>query len=478
MTPLGSIRFDKQDLKSRVRPAVTIAIVFVVGWFGVQAAAGQWSKWFAKEEKEQFVPTAVVKRGSLTATVKQIGNVEAERSILVSAEIDGKIIYMVPEGQTVQAGQLLVQLDDTPLKDAVTSATLAFKNAQAQVEKAKLEMEILQESNKTDVEQQEAQLNYDKAELERVKKELEKKAGLAEEGLIPRSQVELAQIEVTAKEFAVERGEKTLALKRKEVESKESQKATDVQNVEFQMMMAKSKLDEATTKLGGSRITAPAGGLVVIQKTWTPDGRRKFKEGDAVYPRQQVLQLPDLSSMLVNTQVDEADIARVKVGQRADITLDALPGQKFTGVVQEISNLASEASPWETSSTPGRKNFEVVVKVNTGSSSPLRPGMTANVEIVTDTIPGGLYVPIEAVFEKAGVQVCYVQKGSTYVSRPVVPDKRNDTFITIKSGLKLGEKVALRDPTLDLEETPGEEEDGEAAPIPAPAPVTEKQEPS
>ena len=450
------------------KPVVITVILAAALWAGAKVLPGQWARWFPGERKEVFIPTAQARRGELVVSVRQLGSVEAERSVLVSSEIEGKIIYLVPEGRSVSPGERLVQLDDAPLREAVRTATLEYNNARAQVEKAKLEFEIQKESNRTEVEQQEAQLNFDRAELERAQAQLEKKKRLAADRLIPQSEVEVAEIDVRSKQFNVTKQEKALALKRKEVESRESQKQAEVRNVEFSAEMAAIRLKEAQGRLRKSRILAPKGGLVVIQKVWTPDGRRKFKEGDSVFPQQQILQLPDLSSMLVKAQVEEADIARVKVGQSVRLTLDALPGKTYSGAVQEISSLATEASPWETSGTPGRKNFEVTIKINTSGVSPIRPGMTANVEIISDRVKDTVYVPIEAVFEKEGKRLVYVKRGASFVPREVETGKRNETFVAIRRGLRKGEVVALKDPS--RQESPaGRQEKPAALPLPAPA---------
>lgn len=450
-------------VKSIAYILVFIALAGLIAWAGPK----QWNKWFKKEAEQVFIPTAKAEKGEVVISLKELGNIEAERSIEVSSEIEGKIIFMAQEGQTVSAGQLLVQLDDTPLRNRLRETTLQYGNAQAQVDKAKLEMDILKEQNRTEVDQQEAQLNFDKTELERARANLEKKQRLAEDKLIPQSEVEVAEIDVRSKEFAVRRGEASLELKRKEVESRENQKLADVQNVEFSAQMAKSAMDEAESALSRAAIKAPASGLLVINKTWTPDGRRKFKEGDGVYPRQQIIQLPDLTSMLAKVQVDEADIAKVRVGMKARISLDALPGKKFTGEVKEISSLATEAMPWETTSSPGRKNFEVVIKVAHPANSPLRPGMTASVEIVNDSIPNAVHVPIEAVFEKKDKRVVYVKNGKNYREQAVKVGKRNETVVVIESGLKANQVVALRDPTRQsTEEAPEAEPAAKPAPIP------------
>lgn len=460
-------------MKRYVLLLARLLIFAVVVWAAVQYAPAQWRRWFPQEKKESFIPTGRAQTGELVLSIKELGNVEAEKSQTVTSEIEGKMIFLIPEGKTVKAGDLLVRLDDTPLKEKVRTDTLAYNNAQSQVEKAKLEYDILLESNKTEVEQLEAQLNYDKAELERSKTQMEKKKRLAADRLIPQSEADLADIDVRSKEFNVTKGEKSLILKKKEVQSKENQKKADMQNVEFSATMAKSQLKESNRRLSKTKIFAPSGGLVVIAKSWTPDGRRKFKEGDGVYQQQQILQIPDLSSMLVKIQVDEADIARVRVGQRVRLSLDALPGKKFIGDIKDISNLATEAMPWETSNTPGRKNFEVTVKVTQSGISPLRPGMTANAEIITDTVAKCVYVPIEAVFEKEGKRLVYVKQRGTFHPRTVTIGKRNDNFVEIKSGLARGEVLALRDPTKQTP-TPGEE-NGKKTTKPVPVPQVDKK---
>lgn len=454
------------------RRAITAIVLIAAITVGAMWMPRLWAHWFPEEKKESFIPTAVAKSGELVVSVKELGNIQAEQSISVSSEIDGKIIYIIPEGKTAQPGDLLIQLDDTPLKNEYQASKLAYANQQALVEKAKLETAILKESNRNEVEQQEAQINYDKAELQRLRAQLEKKKRLAGDKLIPQSEVEMAEIEVKRQEFAVEKGEKTLGLKRKEVENRESQKDSDVRSVEFAAMMAKSKLQESESRLSKARIVSRGSGLVVIEKQWMGDSVRKFKVGDQVFPRWRLLQIPDLSSMQALVQVDEADIARVAAGQRVRLTLDALPGKRFSGVVKEISTLASESSPWESSSgKPGRKSFEVVVQIDRAGATPLRPGMTANAEIISDRIAKCVYVPLEAIFERDGKRFAYVKSGGVFSPVAVKVGKSNESFVAVELGLAPGAVVALRDPTKSETGVPVSTEKSApvAKPVPAPA---------
>ncbi len=419
-----------------------------VVWVGYRTVPDQWRKWFPEDKKEAFVPTALVKTGDLVISVKELGTVESQSSVAVSPETEGKILYLVPEGKTVSKGDLVIQLDEQPLKEAANKETLAYGNARANLEKARLAFEILGESNKTELEQQTADLDFNKAELERARTQLEKKKRLAADKLIPQTEVDLADIEVRSKELTVTKGEASLSLKQKEIQNKEQQEKTNLQNVEFAMIMARQQADEAKRKLAQARVLSPGNGLVVLTKMWMGDGVRKPKEGDVVGPRRPLLQIPDLANMQVTVNVDEADIARVRVGQKVRLTVDALPGAKFSGSVTDISTLATEVNPWESSSgTPGRKNFEVTVKVVTKGPSKLRPGMTANAEIISDMAPKCSYVPLEAVQERDGKKIVYVKRGSQFSARTVEVGKRNDSFIVVTKGLRPGQAVALRDPS-------------------------------
>ncbi len=455
---------------SAVRWLLMLAIV----WIGYRTLPAQWRKWFPEQKKEAFVPTATARTGNLIVSVKELGTVEAERSVFVSPETEGKIIYLVAEGKTVSKGEIVIQLDDQPLKEAANRETLAYGNAQSNLEKARLAFDILKESNKTDLQQQKADLDFNKAELERAKTQFEKKKRLATDKLIPQTEVELADIEVRSKELTVTKGEASFSLKQKEIENKERQEQTNLQNVEFAMMMAKQQADEARRKLTEAKVTSPGAGLVVLNKMWMGDGFRKPKEGDMVSPRRPLLQIPDLSSMQVTLNVDEADIAQVQKGQKVRLTVDALKGAKFSGIVTDISTLATESDPWESSSgTPGRKNFEVTVKVITNGPSRLRPGMTANAEIISDLIPNCTYVPLEAVQERAGKRIVFVKQQARYIPRAVQLGKRNDSFVAVKKGMKAGEIVALRDPTKGVDDDSGAaaSTDRKAGRKKAPAPV-------
>ena len=196
--------------------------------------------------------------------------------------------------------------------------------------------------------------------------------------------------------------------------------------------------------LNSLTLTAPKSGMVVLQQIWGPNGREKVKVGSTPYRGMEIVSIPDLSVMQVKTQVNEIDVSRVKVGQQVVITFDALDGPTFYGTVTNVATLAT------TERGSDIKVFTVDVTID-GQDERLKPGMTAQCKIVTDKIDNVLSVPLEAVFDKEDTTVVFVKKGG-FERRPVQLGAKNSDYVVIENGLEGGEEIALRDPTLPLEE--------------------------
>lgn len=427
---------------------VLVAIIFL--------ASQRWGlplykHYFTPKKTVTFVPTTTVRHGDLLVSFQEVGTLRAERSTSVISEISGKIISIAPEGTAIKAGDTLVELDTTDIDRDVREKQLAYESALTDVTRAKAELEMLKEANATELAKAQAQADFDKAELERAKTECEKKKRLADEKLIPRTEAEQAELTVRAKDLAVKKGDLDLRLKIKENESLEKRKEREVGKVIFASSLAKSALEEMQGRRNKATIIAPASGMLVVG-TFYRDGVQKYKIGDMIERRQQVCELPDLTSMQVKVNVGEADAPKVRVDQQVLVRLDAVPDRVFHGRVLSISPLATEGRWWESGSTPGRKNFDVLVALKESDPKKVKPGMTANVEFISDIVKNATYVPLECVQEREGKTFCYVKNGTRYVRRSVQVGKRNDNFVAITKGLARTDIVALRDPTKAADE--------------------------
>jgi HlyD family secretion protein len=434
-------------------------------------------QYFAPKKTTIYVPTAPVREGPFVVSFHDLGALKAERSVSVSPEIEAKIIYLAPEGSMVKPGDKLVEFDTTELQRRVRERELALSNAEAEVRRAKAELEILMEENKTRIAQAKATLQFNEAERDAAKEQRDSKVKLANDKLIPKTEAEQAEINLRAKELQVEKGKMDLTLQEKDAQSKESQKMADVRTKEFARDMARIDLEEAQRHLKRAVLTAPAAGMVVLSKIYTPEGRRKVKEGDTPWRRMTLVTLPDLRSMQVEVAVGESDAPKLYVGMPTLIRLEAVRNKVYHGVITDISSLATEQDPGEGGATPGKKNFDVTVQIKESDPKTLKPGMTADVEFIVRRIEKALYVPIEAVIERNGQTYVFVKEGKNWRRTPVKTGAYNDNFVCILRGLRKGDLVALRDPTKPLEQqeagstAPGAEkprDEKTTSPIPVP----------
>ncbi|HPN37373.1 MAG TPA: HlyD family efflux transporter periplasmic adaptor subunit, partial [Melioribacteraceae bacterium] len=156
--------------------------------------------------------------------------------------------------------------------------------------------------------------------------------------------------------------------------------------------------------------------------------------------------LPDLSFMQSLTSVNEVDVSKIKVGNKVIVKLDAFQDSTFEGTIANVASLGKQKG-----NDPNIKVFEVLVDIK-GRSKILKPGMTTSNKIVINQIANVISVPQEAVFEKGKQKVVYLKDGSSYEEVVVETGEKNEDFVVITKGLKGGEEVYLKDPTIKEED--------------------------
>lgn len=406
----------------------------IAGLVAVLAAAGIWG--FARRDSK--VAAYTVTRGEFIIDITQAGELDATRSETVSLNSRNwnnvRIIKLVDDGATVKEGDFLIQFDTTDAVRNLTDRTGEHEQAKAELAstRATIESNMKQLENTYQSQLYEFESNKLTYELARFEAEIRRR-----------------EMELTFK-----KSELALQQAKQKIESQKVIDKASLARGELRLRQAEHRLDEAQTALNELTVVAPKSGMVVLLEVWGINGRAKIKEGDAPWPRQPLISIPDLSEMKVKTKVNEADISRVKKGQPVIITLDALPGPLFTGEVMTIAALARREGDSEV------KVFDVEVLIE-GSHPELKPGMTAQCKVVTGKIPHVLFVPLESVFDKGDTTVVYVKSGRDFSRRPVKLGSRNSDYVIIEDGVREGEAVALRDPTAKLEDVSGKETNGE-----------------
>ncbi|MEM8955355.1 MAG: efflux RND transporter periplasmic adaptor subunit [Verrucomicrobiota bacterium] len=178
-----------------------------------------------------------------------------------------------------------------------------------------------------------------------------------------------------------------------------------------------------------------------------------ISEGVEVRYGQPIITIPDMTKMAVTVNIHESYVKKVDIGQPARITVDAEPGKILTGEVAELAVLPDSAN---LRFNPNLKVYPAAIHID-GTHDWLKPGMTAEVEIVVNEIPDALHVPVQSIFVVGDEHFCFVKDSGRIERRPVDVGEFNDEFIEIVSGLEEGESVFLSPPA-DFDQAAEEEQ--------------------
>ncbi len=208
------------------------------------------------------------------------------------------------------------------------------------------------------------------------------------------------------------------------------------------------RLQKSQRQIDACLIKAPAPGLVIYASSSDVfmrrggGGSRNIDEGETVYERQKIISLPDTAEMIAEIAVHEAEVDKVRPGQRAVITVDPFPDETFTGQVLKVAHLPDSRRGFL---NPDLKVYITQVLIE-GTHDYLKPGMSAKVEILVEQLKDVIIVPVQVVASRGGRKVCFVSTPGGTEERVVQTGAFDDTFVQIVDGLKEGEKVLLNPP--------------------------------
>ncbi|MBA3231835.1 MAG: efflux RND transporter periplasmic adaptor subunit [Acidobacteria bacterium] len=300
------------------------------------------------------VNTEAVQKRHLEAMVSASGKIQPTRSVNISADTMGRVTDLaVNEGQRVDRGQFLLQIDPRNLQTAVHRTEASLAAARSQMEQMQLSLETARVS------------------LQQAEDDLRRQQELWKQGLTTRETLERADTDVKVRQADLRSQEQS------------------VKTQELRMQEVRATAESARFDLSKVRIESPITGIVT---------RRNIEEGETVVvgtmnnPGTVLLTIADMSVIQAEVEVDETDIPSVVIGQPAKVTIDAMPGRTFTGKVTEIGNSPIQV----TGPAAGQAtNFKVVVTLDEEIAD-VRPGFTCTAEITTAVRKSVVAVPIQA----------------------------------------------------------------------------------
>lgn len=385
--------------------AVVLLIVFLI--------VGKKAGWFGKSGDFKEVEITQISAMDIIETVAATGKIQPEVEVALSSEVSGEIIELpVKEGQTVEKGDLLVKINPDLIQAAVSQSQAGLQNVRAQLTQA-------QASEKN------AKLNF------------ERNKSLFEKGVISK-----AEWDKSVADFDMAQANSKAAF--------------------YSVQSASANVKQSVDNLSRTTIYAPMSGT--ISKLSVELGERVV--GTAQMAGTEIVRVANLQNMEVEVDVNENDIVKVAVGDSTIVEVDAYLKREFKGIVTEIANSAESALTADQVT-----NFKVKVRIvpqsykdliegKSESFSPFRPGMTATVDIITNTKKNIIGVPISAIVIKTDTtdtkktytietttatdekfEAVYVKEGEIAKLRVVKTGIQDDSNIEIISGLKEGETV-------------------------------------
>lgn len=370
-----------------------------------------------KNTNHKQVETYVIDLQTVTETVSATGKVQPEIEVKIASEVSGEIIELpVKEGQQVKKGDLLVRINPDLYQSGVNRSEAALSTSRAGLQQAEAQLK-------------EAKLNY------------ERNKQLFEKGVISKSEWDKI---VSTYEVAV----------------------ANKQSAYYNVQSASASLTESRDNLRRTSIYAPSDGT--ISKLSIELGERVL--GTQGVSSTELLRIANLNNMEVEVDVNENDIVKVNIGDKANIEVDAFAKKKFSGTVTSISNSSADATTADQVT-----NFKVKVRIDKDSYqdlmegkpehySPFRPGMTATVDIITNKKENIIAIPISAVVLKADTasvtstpnkeakpvkksdtqfECVFVKNGDEAKIKVVKTGIQDDSNIEIISGLAKGEEVII-----------------------------------
>lgn len=473
------------------RPAAIAVVVLLL------LAAGGYFLLSRNAAVQQDIPTYTVEKSDLVISITESGAVSSRDLTKVKSEVRGstRIIWLIEEGKHVKAGDLLLELDASNFQDQLIDQQIKVQNAQANHTRSVETLEVTKNQAEAAVAQ--AELDYQFAQEDLVKykegeypkelKEAETKITLAQEEMkqaeerlqgsqelydqkfISESEYETDRLAKRRKELDfelrtaeldllktfthkrelaklqsdMEQNQMALERAKRKARADVVQAEADLLAKESELKRQQDKLNDLQQQIENCRVVAPVDGMVVYATTGGNRYRNAepLQEGSEVRERQELVHLPQSQSMMVQLQIHESSLKKIKVGQPARLTFDALPGRKFTGRVGKIALLPNQTQWWN----PDVTVYDAEVYID-GDADGLRTGMKAEVEILVDQYPGAIAVPVQAVQLVGDKSTVWVKHGDRFEPTPVKVGLDNNRMAHILEGLSPGEKVSLTPP--------------------------------
>jgi RND family efflux transporter MFP subunit len=401
--------------------AIVLGSASLAAWAGLEV--------YRKADKpgaDADIPTTAVQRGDVTFSITAKGELQGGNSTMLTAPMAGGVELVITSlrdpGELVRAGDTVVEFDSTELTFNLREAEADLAEAEQQLRQAKAESLAREEEARYSLLKAESDLRL--AELEARRNDM------------------LAAIAARQNELAVESARDRLHQLQEDLASRKATTQAGIAIQEAAVKKAQVKAAMARKLIDSMTLRAAADGYVSVQQN-TSSGMIMwgmelpiFQVGNTVRPGMAVAQIPNLDGMQVSARISELDRGHLAVGQEAKIEVVATPGRAFRGRITNIGN--TMGPPWD-------RRFECKLAIDDPTPE-LRPGMSAQIEIITAELSDVLWLPSQALFDRDGQKFVYLSRAGSFAPVDVELVRSGESRVVLQ-GLEEGAIVALADPT-------------------------------
>ncbi len=365
------------------------------------------------------------KKGQFDIVVTTTGELQAENSTDIRGPeftqsrniraMEIKITDLVPEGTEVKSGDYIATLDrtsfDNSLKDELENLVTYETNLEVKMLDTAVTLSNLRDQIKN------LRFSVEEANIT-----------LQESKYEPPTTIRQAEI-------ALDKAQRSLEQSIRGYELKVEQARSDMRTIKNRLSEQRQRVSDLQKLLSQFMIYAPSDGMVIYKRDRTG---AKRKVGSSISPWDNVVAtLPDMSSMISKTYVNEIDVSKVKTNQQVEILVDAFPEKRYSGTVTSVANIGEQLP------NADAKVFEVIIKLK--ESDPiLKPSMTTGNKIVTKTIDNVTFVPLESVQTGTdSIPFVYLKNGSKQI---VVLGESNENNVVVEQGIEEGTQIYLNTP--------------------------------
>ena len=433
---------------------------------------------------------------------RELGVIEAGKTLTHYAEADGEIIWIAPEGSHVQKGDPVVKLANSVTEEEAEQDARRLEDAKMALRRAELDHELKKREAEFDLKRKEVevrqaewelrdlkqratqrqlkmleldariakyQMDHAKLELDAVKalqgtslemtEELKTKTTAHEKAVVAQQRAMALQVaaqkgpnrrRVEVAEKRLERARQSLELEKRSVAQRLKVAQASVEMEQADVHRAQARAERSAKQASYLTVRAKMAGTVALMNVWKGEGEEQspIRVGETRHRGMDLLRIADLSELLVLVHLSEADVRHVKVKQKAAIRLVAFPDRVYHGAVHQIAPFAEDKNIKLGSLAMSRRGVAGVntvdVRVKVLDDDPrLRLGLTAQVDVTVVERGAVLTLPHTALWIKDGQAYCYTVRGGAPAARRINTGPANEDEVVVEDGLEEGDTVHM-----------------------------------